>query len=155
HNTAPADPARDAASPAGEAPIRDRRPFPAIRQEGIAMRTAVVFTAAVTLAAVLLASGPPPAHAADGAAPGGEVELLVCGPDTRPVAGAEVRVVAIHPLPHDAQGRREATGRTDGRGLVRFPWPAGVGRMRVAVPGVGYGATGLVEILPGRTSRAP
>jgi hypothetical protein len=110
-------------------------------------RTSVILLA-LTLAVLTPGAGQEPP-----APPKGEVELQIRRPDGKPAAGAEVRVGEGAPSP--GPRATEATGKTDDKGLVRFSWPLGVGRMQVSVPGIGYGTTGLFEVVPGRTARAP
>lgn len=62
--------------------------------------------------------------AALAAAAGGELELVVRGPDANPAAGVEVRCRPDrYPEPPDGGAAHEATARTDPDGRVRLPWP--------------------------------
>jgi hypothetical protein len=78
-------------------------------------------------------------------------EVTVLGPDGKPVADRPVRVFP-------AQGRNEFplnatlrfTGRIDSEGRIRMRWFEGKRRLRVVVPGVGFGSTGMFEVLSGR-----
>jgi len=81
------------------------------------------------------------------------VEVAVLGPEGTTVADRPVRVFP-------AQGRHEFpsgsglrfTGRTDAEGRIRMRWFEGKRRFRVLVPGVGFGATGMFELLASQTA---
>lgn len=91
-----------------------------------------------------------------GAAPTGEVAIRVVAPDGRPAAGAVVHVAELDQqhFPDDP-APPPATVTADPAGVARLTWPAGATRLRVAADGVGYGDTGLMEVVAGRTVDAP
>jgi hypothetical protein len=117
------------------------------------MRPTSLATCILTVATLAIAPLQARAAAAD-AEPKGQIELLIRGSDLRPVSDTDVRVTEGGFLPPGG-APTAVTAWTNREGLVRFPWPAGVSRLKVTIPGVGYGRTGLVEILPDRTSPAP
>ena len=86
---------------------------------------------------------------------GGEVELIVRGPDGRPLAGSRVIIVPAARASDGGQ-THELAVQSDGEGRVHFRWTSGVVRqMDVRVEGVGYGFAGASEVLADRTVKAP
>lgn len=78
----------------------------------------------------------------------GSVLLTVLGPDGRPLADHALDVYPAGPgFPQDEVGR----GPTDDQGRLSLSLPAGLHRLRVVAPGVGFGATGTLEVGPGKT----
>src|SRR5207248_890756 len=45
-------------------------------------------------------------------------------------------------------------GTTDNSGRVKLPWPVGVSQLIVNATGAGYGQTGLIEIVEGKTAQS-
>ncbi len=86
--------------------------------------------------------------------PFGEVEVLVRGPDGAAVADRPVQVVPVW-MPGEMRGFAEAVfrGRTDASGRFRMRWFDGMRRLRVIVPGVGFGSTPPFEVTPGAVTR--
>jgi len=92
---------------------------------------------------------------AEDASRSGEVEILVRGPDARPMGGARV-IVTPAARASDAGQTQQLTLQSDVEGRVHFRWGNGVVRqMEVHVDNVGYGFAGAVEVLPDRTATAP
>lgn len=86
--------------------------------------------------------------------PTGSTEIRLIGPDGAPLAD---RAVELFP-----EGRRfgfhaETCARlsttTDANGLLRLRWIEGMQRLRLIVPGIGFGATGWFEVVGGQTVR--
>jgi hypothetical protein len=117
------------------------------------MRRALIV--AIWTALFFLAPSPTPAPGQDKAAPPtAPVELLVRGPDGRPVARADVVFRAEERFdPFERQA--EVRARTDAKGVARFRWPVGVTRVRVTARGMGYGATGTFELEEGTKALPP
>ncbi len=85
----------------------------------------------------------------------GDVEVMVLGPDGAPLADRAVRVFAAEaPFAFRGNANVEFRGRTDSAGVFRLRWFAGTRRLRALVPDVGFGTTGVFEVLAGRTARA-
>lgn len=102
---------------------------------------------------VLLLMIAPPAGA-DAPDPTANVELVIRGPDARPLADT---AITLKPPPHDTVFDKTPPSlslRTDAQGIVRFVYPAGVYRLAVAAPGIGYGTVGLTEFIPGQRTIA-
>ncbi|HEX8199896.1 MAG TPA: carboxypeptidase regulatory-like domain-containing protein, partial [Isosphaeraceae bacterium] len=86
--------------------------------------------------------------------PMGEVVVEVRGPDGATAADRPVRVVpAGSQTGFGGRTTVQFTGRTDGAGRLRIRWAEGVARLRVVVPGLGFGSTGLFEVVGGRETR--
>jgi hypothetical protein len=79
------------------------------------------------------------------------VEMIVRGPNGRPLAKTEVTVTTGEDLRGDPAPRLHFA--TDSQGVARFAWPVGVGRVRVEVDKVGYGMTGWFETIGWKTAR--
>ncbi|MDB5307824.1 MAG: Carboxypeptidase regulatory-like protein [Gemmataceae bacterium] len=83
----------------------------------------------------------------------GTVELLVRTPGGEPAANTQVEIVRIGDHgPFDPKAA-VVQARTDAAGRTRFSWPEGVYALGARVNGVGYGGTGLFELVTGRTAR--
>src|SRR3954463_3048149 len=78
-----------------------------------------------------------------GAGLAAQLEVEVRGPDGQPVRNAPVR---IQPASRDSAAPDGFHARTDAAGVFRINWPAGVARVEIRVPGVGYGTTGAVDV---------
>lgn len=92
---------------------------------------------------------------ADDAVRGGDVELIVRGPDARPLAGARVMITPA-PRATDGGQTQELALQSDGEGRIHFHWTPGVVRqMNVYVTGVGYGFAGAAEVVPDHLAKAP
>ncbi len=108
----------------------------------------VVVLCAGSLSAVVAARvsrGQEPAKAT------GEMRILVRGPDGRAVADTTVNVETEwggHPKVAPISAKTNAQGELT---IIR---PAGVDTVRLLIPGVGYGATGLTYVAPGKQVRA-
>ena len=86
--------------------------------------------------------------------PTGDAEVLVKDPDGLPLKDRTVAVLpASAPLVSGEHTVPRFTVRTDGEGRLRMRWFAGLYRLRVMVPGVGFGSTGLFEVLDGRVTK--
>lgn len=88
------------------------------------------------------------------AATSGDVEIVVRDPDGKPVANRMARVVEVAPFWRsgpDAPKPRDVT--TDGEGRARFPVEAGLRRLNIRVPGVGFGGTGHFEVTAAHVAR--
>src|SRR5262249_34701404 len=70
----------------------------------------------------------------------------------QPLAAADVEVLP-HPDAYHFRKPAAVSVRTDGRGIARFSWPAGINQVRVIAPGVGYGTTGTFELREGAVAR--
>lgn len=120
----------------------------AVRRRGAKWALGIGWAAIVALAFCT-------ALAADDASRSGDVEILVRGPDARPMAGARVMVTPVARA-SDAGQTQQLTLQSDVEGRVHFRWGNGVVRqMEVHVDNVGYGFAGAVEVLPDRTAKAP
>ena len=109
--------------------------------------------ALLCLMPVLLLMTAPPAGA-DAPDSMANVELAIRGPDARRLTDA---AVTLKPPPHDTVFDKVPPSlslRTDAQGIVRFAYPAGVYRLAVAAPGIGYGTVGLTEFIPGQRNIA-
>lgn len=81
-----------------------------------------------------------------------EITLVVRGPNDQPLTNTPVRV---YPAPRafafsDSQTVR-FDGRTDANGRLALRWPPGPVGLIVFAPGIGYGATGTFDALPGQS----
>ena len=119
------------------------------------MRWTFAFGGLVILAGGALLCRPVPSWADDEPTTLGEVELLIRGPDNRPVANADVVVTPADEYGHSSPEPRKLTAKTDSKGLVSFHLPSGIQRVKVVVVGVGYGATGRVQVIARQTTPAP
>lgn len=81
-----------------------------------------------------------------------DVELAVRGPDGTPAANASVVLKARDRATFDPPVS-DIEAQTDEHGIARFKTPEGVYRFFVTVHGVGTGAIGTTEFVPGRTAR--
>ena len=93
-------------------------------------------------------------NAGAGVPPNGDVELLLRGPDAKPAAQVEVHLTASDKIPF-TDVLPDVTTTTDTLGVAHFVWPGGVYQMKVRVKGMGYGVSGLVEVIPGKTAQVP
>ena len=86
----------------------------------------------------------------------GEVEVLVRGFDGLPLADRVIEVVPVS-VNYNTQGPAVArfTGRTDAAGRFKMRWFDGPRHLHVRVPGEGYGSTGPIEVVPGKTTTGP
>jgi hypothetical protein len=84
--------------------------------------------------------------------PTGEVEVLVRGAGGAPLGDRPVQVIPAGSAPEGPVPVR-FDGRTDGAGRFRMRWFEGMNRLRVAVPGEGFGSTGLFEVRAGQVAR--
>lgn len=75
------------------------------------------------------------------------VALIVRGPDGRPLRSHNVLVSRLGPFARDAQA---VSAATDSLGRVTVDMPVGQMRLLVRAPGIGFGATGVIEVGPGR-----
>jgi protocatechuate 3,4-dioxygenase beta subunit len=82
-----------------------------------------------------------------------QVEMRVLAPDGSPVADRDIRVSAIYR--DSARSLPASTVHTDADGIARFDWNEGPGQIDVSVPGVGFGRTGILLGIPGKTAAAP
>jgi hypothetical protein len=86
----------------------------------------------------------------------GELRFRVLRPDGQPLARATVRVESIEKRPPFGAPPPPAVDvTTDEQGMAHVQWPAGPARVTIDAPDVGYGMTGLVEVVPGRPVTAP
>lgn len=82
------------------------------------------------------------------------VRLL--GPDGRAVASATtVMVDAVDRFLRGGEKPPHVDTATDNAGMITFSWASGAAGMKISVPGVGYGFTGLMDVVPGKTIDAP
>lgn len=88
----------------------------------------------------------------EAALPNGTVELVVHAPTGKPVRDANLRICYFESR---SRNSKESVLRvkTDANGLARFPWQAGVIRLRVEAKGIGFGATGTFELSEKGTAR--
>ncbi len=87
-------------------------------------------------------------------APTGEVDVLVRGGGGMPLADRAVQVIAaLGPPETRMRVPVQFDGRTDAGGRFRMRWSEGIRRLSVAVPGEGYGSTGIFEVRPGHVAR--
>ena len=78
--------------------------------------------------------------------PTGEVDVLVRGAGGMPLADRAVQVIAaLGPRETRMRVPVQFDGRTDAGGRFRMRWSEGIRRLRVAVPGEGYGSTGTLR----------
>ncbi len=83
-----------------------------------------------------------------------DVEIIVRDPDGKPVANRMARVVEVPLSPfHSREAPKTQEIRTDAQGRVRFPVGAGLRRLNIRVPGVGFGGTGIFEVWDGHVAR--
>jgi hypothetical protein len=83
------------------------------------MRLGILLTSVVAVAILAVRLTALPAAVDD--VIGEAIELLVRGSDGKPVSNAEIRSVAIQPLPEDDHAPRRATARIDVDGEVVMP----------------------------------
>ncbi len=90
------------------------------------------------------------------AAPMGDVSITIVAPDGHPAAGATVHVSEVdqHHFPDDP-APAPAVATADGAGVAHVRWPAGATRLHVTADGVGYGWTGLLEVVADESIAAP
>jgi hypothetical protein len=77
------------------------------------------------------------------------VELTVRGPDGHPIANSAIVVTNADRDPFHPDV--PVTTTTDAHGIARFQVRAGVSRLLVAAPHIGYGTVGLTEFVAGKT----
>ena len=81
-----------------------------------------------------------------------DVELLVRGPDAKPLASTVVVIT-----PDKARGfepqRAAINTKTDEHGVARFKVLAGVCTMKIGVDSVGYGSIGITEYISGKLAK--
>src|SRR5262245_60529927 len=83
-----------------------------------------------------------------------DVEIIVRDPDGEPVANRMARVVEVPLSPfHSREAPKTQEIRTDARGRARFPVGAGLRRLNIRMPGVGFGGTGIFEVWDGHVAR--
>jgi len=105
----------------------------------------------------LLAAGSWASLRAEDAAPPekGTVRITILKPDAKPLTDS---AVWLWPVGRDLDFKPELKNpfdaRTDANGTVEFKFLSCVAAFRVIVPGVGFGLTGNVEILPDQTAQA-
>jgi len=97
-------------------------------------------------AAWLLASSGGPGRAQDATGNVRPVVLTVRGPDGKALRGHSVIVSQLGPWPDVP----DVSALTDGQGRVTVTMPVGQMRLRVRADGVGFGATGVIEVGPGQ-----
>lgn len=85
--------------------------------------------------------------------PVGVVEAVVRGTDGRPLADAAIVVVPLMEFPHNGAGTIHFSGRTDDTGSFRLRSFEGPREFGVLVPGLGFGSTGRIEVLAGKSVR--
>lgn len=78
-------------------------------------------------------------------APKGKVEIVVRGPDGQPLRRRTIEVLSAE-RSHSQTAPPAKKSETDEHGKAKFAWPAGPHRLRVVVPGIGYGATGWFDV---------
>ena len=85
----------------------------------------------------------------------GEVDVLVRGSDGKPLADRPVQVMPVWQPGETRHGPADArfTGKLDANGRFRMRWFASVRRLRVMVPGEGFGSTGPIEVRNGSTTK--
>ena len=85
-------------------------------------------------------------------------------PDTCRLTLLAPEVTPLSKTPFHLEETRPAIGETkrfaldtttDTAGIARFSWPAGPTQMDVTVPGIGYGRTGVVLVVPGQPGDVP
>lgn len=79
------------------------------------------------------------------------IELLVRGPDGKPVREREVQVVSVG-LTYDYTGAAIDVARTDTSGRLRLRCFPGSLRFQVFVPGLGFGSTGTFDAAAGQSA---
>jgi hypothetical protein len=87
--------------------------------------------------------------------PRGTVRIAVLTPDAKPLADAAVRLWPVgRELDSKQELRNPIDARTDANGTVDLKFDSCVVAFRMMAPGVGFGLTGNVEILPEQTVQA-
>lgn len=115
-----------------------------MKREGTIKRTKRVWV--LLGAAWLLALSGGPGRAQDVGGNVGSVILTVRGPDGRVLRDRDVTISRLGPWPDV----RDVSATTDIQGRVTVVMPVGLLRLRVLAPGLGFGATGVIEVGPGR-----
>ena len=83
----------------------------------------------------------------------GEVDVLVRGPDGKPLADRPVLVVPdTAAFQSSGPANARFAGRTDEAGRFRLRWFEGTRQLRVTVPGEGIGSTPTIEVAAGKTA---
>ena len=83
----------------------------------------------------------------------GEVELRILTPGGQPAANAEV-LIGSTDRSSQGLGWQPRSVKSDKDGKVAVSWPIGIRTFRVSVKGIGYGLTGLTQVLPGKRAEA-
>ena len=81
----------------------------------------------------------------------GSVDLLVRGPNGRPLARRKVEIVVPDRFSNHA-GAVVYQGQTDAAGHLRWQGFPGLRRLLLSAPGVGFGSTGTFEVLPNKVA---
>ena len=86
-------------------------------------------------------------------APAVDVELLVRGPNAKPLANSEIVVMAPLNYGDDKPDPPKVTAKTDANGIARFTFPGGeYGDLHVEAAGIGYGDIGIARLAWGETA---
>ena len=80
---------------------------------------------------------------------------MVRGSDGKSLTDRPVQVMPVWELGETSHGPAEArfTGKLDANGRFRMCWFASVRRLRVMIPGEGFGSTGPIEVRNGSTTK--
>lgn len=88
------------------------------------------------------------------AASSGDVEIVIRDAEGRPAANRKVRIFEVRPSTFNSpDDPGPAEFETDARGGLRVAVEAGLRRLNVRVPGIGFGGTGTFEAIDGRLAR--
>ncbi|MEO7716906.1 MAG: carboxypeptidase-like regulatory domain-containing protein, partial [Capsulimonas sp.] len=82
----------------------------------------------------------------------GVVSMMLCGPDGDPIAGRDVQIASYEP---DTTAVVVYTLRPDSQGRIHTRWFTGRRRVFIFAAGLGFGSTGVFQVLPDKSIAAP
>lgn len=85
----------------------------------------------------------------------GEVAIRLIGPGGMPLANLQVVFETTDSHPFNTPAAPRIVTTTDASGVARFSWPQGVQQARVEAEHIGYGKTGVFEVVGGKTANVP